>query len=78
MNKTFTFCGSTGSFSDEKENEFIKLAGFLDNEDLESIENYLDSLKTDIRDEVIERIIAYSKQWSGRRFRNENVPLNLS
>jgi hypothetical protein len=78
MNRTFTLCGSTGSFSDEKEDEFIKLAGFLKNEDLESIESYLDNLKTDVRDEVIEKIIAYSKQWSKRKFRNENVPLNLS
>ncbi|MBN2273571.1 MAG: hypothetical protein JXR41_11265 [Bacteroidales bacterium] len=78
MNRTFTLHGSTGSFSDEKENEFIKLAGFLENEDLESIENYLDNLKTDVRDEVIDRILDYSKQFAKSKTRNENVLMNLS
>ena len=78
MNRTFTLHGSTGSFSDEKENELIKLAGFLENEDLESIENYLDNLKTDVRDEVINRILDFSKQWTTEKARNENATLNLS
>jgi hypothetical protein len=78
MNKTLTFYGSTGSFSDEKENEFIKLAGFLETEDLESIENYLDNLKTDVRDEVIDRILDYSKHCTNKKTRNENVTLNFS
>ncbi len=78
MNRTFTLHGSTGSFSDEKENEFIKLAGFLENEDLEAIENYLDNLRTDVRDEVINRIFDYSKQWTRKKARNENAALNLS
>jgi hypothetical protein len=78
MNRTFTLYGSTGSFSDEKENEFIKLAGFLENEDLEAIENYLDNLKTDVRDEVINRILDYSKKWTRDKARNENAAMNLS
>jgi len=78
MNRTFTLHGSTGSFSDEKENELIKLAGFLDNEDLELIEHYLDNLQTDVRDEVITRILDYSKQWSKIKSRSENAVINLS
>jgi hypothetical protein len=78
MNRTFTLHGSIGSFSDEKENELIKLAGFLENEDLESIENYLDNLKTDVRDEVINRILDFSKKWTSEKSRNENATLNLS
>ncbi|MBN1414588.1 MAG: hypothetical protein JW973_05770 [Bacteroidales bacterium] len=78
MNRTFTLHGSTGSFSEEKENELIKLAGFLENEDLESIEHYLDNLKTDIRDEVIDRILDYSKKWNNKKIHHENVTMNLS
>lgn len=78
MNKTFTTHGSTGSFSDEKENELIKLAGFLENEDLESIENYLDGLKADVSDEVIQRILDFSRKWSKAKARNENALMNLS
>ena len=78
MNRTFTLHGSTGSFSDEKESELIKLAGFLENEDLESIENYLDNLKTDVRDEVINKILDYSKQWTHNKIRSEDVTMNLS
>ena len=77
MNRTFTLHGSTGSFSDEKENELIKLAGFLENEDLESIENYLNNLKTDVRDEVINKILDYSKKWNNK-IRKENATMNLS
>jgi len=78
MNRTFTLHGSTGSFSNEKENELIKLAGFLENEDLESIEHYLDNLKTDVRDEVISRILDFSKKLTNEKARNENVTMNLS
>lgn len=77
MNRTFTLHGSTGSFSDEKESELIKLAGFLENEDLELIENYLDNLQTDVRDEVIDRILNFSKNWNTEKARNENATMNL-
>jgi hypothetical protein len=78
MKRTSTLYGSTGSFSDEKENELIKLAGFLGNEDLESIENYLNGLETDVRDEVIQRILDFSKKWAKAKARNENALMNLS
>jgi hypothetical protein len=70
--------GSTGSFSEEKESELIKLAGFLENEDLESVEYYLDNLKTDVRDEVIGRILDFSRQCAREKALRENVRLNLS
>jgi hypothetical protein len=78
MKRTSTLYGSTGSFSDEKENELIKLAGFLENEDLESIENYLDGLKVDVRDEVIQRILDFSKKWAKAKARNEDALIHLS
>jgi len=78
MKRISTFYGSTGSFSEEKENELIKLAGFLENEDLESIENYLDGLRTDVSDEVINRILDFSKQWNKKKTRSENAVINLS
>jgi len=78
MKRSSTLYGSTGSFSDEKESEFIKLAGFLENEDLESIENYLDGLEADVSDEVIQRILDYAKKLAKAKARNENALINLS
>ena len=78
MKRTSTLNGSTGSFSDEKENELIKLAGFLENEDLESIEKYLDGLKADVSDEVIQRILDFSKKWAKAKARNENALFHMS
>ena len=72
MNRTFTMTGST-KFSDESENELIKLAGFLESEELEVIGTYLKSLQSDVNDEVIKRIVDFSKNYARKDPARENA-----
>ena len=72
MNRTFTMDGST-KFSDESENELIKLAGFLESEELEVIGSYLKSLQNDVDDDVIKRIVDFSRNYSRKDPARENA-----
>jgi hypothetical protein len=72
MNRTFTMNGST-KFSDESENELIKLAGFLDSEELEVIGSYLKGLQSDVNDDVVKRIVDFSRNYSRKNHAKENA-----
>jgi hypothetical protein len=72
MNRTFTMNGST-KFSDESENELIKLAGFLECEELEVIGSYLKDLQNDVDDDVIKRIVDFSRNYTRKNPARENV-----
>jgi hypothetical protein len=72
MNRTFTMDGST-KFSDESENELIKLAGFLDSEELEVVSSYLKSLQNDVDDAVIRRIVDFSRNYTRKNPARENA-----
>ena len=72
MNRTFTMNGST-KFSDDSENELIKLAGFLENEELEVIGTYLKSLQNDVDDDVIRRIVDFSRNYTRKDPARENA-----
>lgn len=69
MNRTFTLYGST-KLCDDSENELIKLAGFLESQELEAVGYYLKGLQSDVDDDVVRRIVDFSKNYS-RNFRNE-------
>jgi hypothetical protein len=64
--------GST-KFSDESENELIKLAGFLESEELEVIGSYLKSLQNDVDDDVIRRIVDFSRNYARKNPARENA-----
>jgi hypothetical protein len=72
MDRTFTMNGST-KFSDDNENELIKLAGFLESEELEVIGSYLKGLQSDVNDEVIKRIVDFSRNYTRKNPAKENV-----
>jgi hypothetical protein len=72
MKRTFTNYGSS-KLSDENENELIKLAGFLESEELEAVELYLKSLQSDVNDEVVRRIVDFSKNFNKANPTKENV-----
>jgi len=72
MNRTFTISGST-KFSDNSENELIKLAGFLESEELEAIGFYLKGLQSDVDDDVVRRIVDFSKNYSKKNPARENA-----
>jgi hypothetical protein len=72
MNRTFTMSGST-KFSDDSENELIKLAGFLESEELEVVGTYLRGLQNDVNDEVIKRIVDFSRNYALKNPARENA-----
>ena len=72
MNRTFTMNGST-KFSDDSENELIKLAGFLESEELEAVGYYLKGLQSDVDDDVVRRIVDFSKNYSMKNPAREKV-----
>jgi hypothetical protein len=72
MNRTFTMHGST-RISDENENELIKLAGFLDSEELKAIGSYLKSLQSDVNDDVVRRLVDFSKNYAKKNSAKEKA-----
>ena len=72
MNRTSTLYGST-KFSDENENELIKLAGFLESEELEAVGYYLKGLQSDVDDDVVKRIVDFSRNYSMKNPAKENA-----
>jgi hypothetical protein len=72
MNRTSTMYGST-KFSDDNENELIKLAGFLESEELEAVGYYLKGLESDVNEDVVRRIVDFSKNYSMKNPAKENV-----
>jgi hypothetical protein len=72
MDRTFTMNGST-KFSDDSETELIKLAGFLESEELEVIGSYLKGLQSDVNDEVIKRIVDFSRNYTRKNPAKENA-----
>jgi hypothetical protein len=64
--------GST-KFSDDNENELIKLAGFLESEELEAVGYYLKGLESDVNEDVVRRIVDFSKNYSMKNPAKENV-----
>lgn len=72
MNRTFTMYGST-NFSDDSENEIIKLAGFLESEELEAVGYYLKGLQSDVDDDVVRRIVDFSKNYAKKPKKEKNA-----
>jgi hypothetical protein len=64
--------GST-KFSDDSENELIKLAGFLESEELEAVGFYLKGLQSDVDDDVVRRIVDFSKNYTQNPKREKNA-----
>ncbi|MBN1789484.1 MAG: hypothetical protein JW830_03230 [Bacteroidales bacterium] len=72
MKRTSTLNGST-KFSDDNENELIKLAGFLESEELEAVEYYLKGLQSDVNDDVVRRIVDFSRNYTMKNPAKENA-----
>ena len=72
MNSTSTLDGSS-KFSEEAENELIKLAGLLEGEEWEAVRYYLKSLQSDVNEDVIKRIVNYSKKYNEKNMARENA-----
>ena len=64
--------GST-KFSDNNENELIKLAGFLESEELEAVGYYLKCLESDVDDHIVRKIVDFSKNYTLKKPARENA-----
>lgn len=74
MDRTFTMNGSA-RFSEKSESELIKLAGFIEGEELEAVGLYLKGLQRDVSDDVVKRIVDFSRNYTKINPAKENVVL---
>jgi len=72
MDRTFTTDVSE-KLSESAETELIKLAGLLDGEEWEAVKYYLSSLQTDVNDDVIKRIVRYSRNYRGTKMESARI-----
>jgi hypothetical protein len=72
MSKSSTLDGSS-KFSEEAENELIKLAGLLEGDEWEAVRYYLKGLQSDVNDDVIQRIVKYSRKYNEKSLAREKA-----
>jgi len=72
MNRTSTMNGSI-KFADDSDNEIIKLAGFLESEELEAVGYYLKGLQSDVDDDVVRRIVDFSRNYTNNPKREKKA-----
>jgi RNA processing factor Prp31 len=75
MDRTSTFCDLIKNLSNRDFSETHTLESLFDdeNEDLDSLLECLDSLKTDVREEVIQRIMNFVREYREKILERENV-----
>jgi len=72
MNDSSTLDGSL-KFSEEAENEIIKLAGLLEGDEWDAVRYYLKGLQSDVTEDVIQRIVRYSKSYNEKSLAKEKA-----
>ena len=72
MNDSSTLDGSL-KFSEEAENEIIKLAGLLEGEEWEAVRYYLKGLQSDVNEDVIQRIVRFSRNYNDNSLAREKA-----
>lgn len=72
MDRTFTTDVSE-KLSESAETELIKLAGLLDGEEWEAVKYYLSSLQSDVNDDVIKRVVTYSRNFREIKMKSARV-----
>ena len=75
MDRTSTFCDLINNLSNRNFSEIHTLESLFDNEneDLDDLLECLDSLKTDVREEVVQRIMNFVKEYREKILERENV-----
>jgi len=72
MDKTSTTNGSA-DYSQEATCELIKVAGLLNTEEWDTVRCYLQGLQSDVNDDVVKRIVRFSKNYNEKKFTGENI-----
>jgi hypothetical protein len=75
MDRTSTFCDLIKNLSNRNFPEIHDLESLFDdeNEDLDNLLECLDSLKTDVREEVVQRIMNFAREYRKEILERENV-----
>ena len=78
MVRTSTFCYLIKTLSPENSSEVFTLEPLYDSEDedFDALYEYLDSLKSDVREEVIQKLVEFAKDYREKVTERENVKMN--
>ncbi len=71
MEKTSTLCYLIKSLSNNNISDVQGLESLFDedDEDLKDVYDYLDNLKSDVREEVIQKVIEFAKNYKEKTFK---------
>jgi Mor family transcriptional regulator len=75
MDRTSTFCDLIKNLSNKNFSEIHALESLFDdeNEDLDNLLECLDNLKTDVREEVVQKIVKFAREYREKVLERENV-----
>ncbi len=78
MDKTSTFYYLIKTLSPENSAELLTLESFCDyhDEDYDLLCEYLDSLKTDVREDVVQKLVKFAREYREKITERENVKMN--
>ena len=78
MVRTSTFCYLIKTLSPENSSEVFTLEPLYDSEDgdFDVLYEYLDSLKSDVREEVVQKLVEFAKDYIEKVSGRENVKMN--
>ena len=78
MDRTSTFCYLIKTLSPENCSDLITLESLYNYPDDESdlLYEYLDSLKTDVREEVVQRLVKFAREYREEVSERENIKMN--
>jgi hypothetical protein len=78
MDRTSTFCYLIKTLSPENCSDVFTLESLYDYQDDEYdlLYDYLDSLKTDVREEVVRKLVKFAREYREKISERENVKMN--
>jgi hypothetical protein len=78
MVETSTFCYLIKTLSPENCSDLFTLESLYDYQDdeFDLLYEYLDSLKTDVREEVVQKLVKFAKEYREKVSERENVKMN--
>ncbi len=78
MDRTSTFLYFIKTLSNKKDSEVFALEPLYDSEDddFDILYEYLDNLKRDVREEVVQNLVRFAKEYREKVTESENVKMN--
>jgi hypothetical protein len=78
MDKTSTFYYLTKTLSHKNSSDLFSLESFydLEDEDFDLLYEYLDNFKTDVREEVVQKLVRFAREYREKITERENVKMN--